>query len=313
MLGCGSIGARHARNLRSLGVDVAVHDINPARARALATEIGGEIVEDRDDAGADIAIVATPSIHHPEEAGWCLERGMHTFVEKPVAATRQGLEVAVAAAESSDRVTMVACNLRFSAGYRLLHAQLPRIGGIVSVVADFGWYLPAWRPQDDYTASYSSRRDLGGGVILDAAIHELDYVLAIAGPVTAVAGMWTASGSLGIEVEDAAGIQLRHRGGCISQIHVDYLRRTYTRSCTVVGADGTLVWNLAKGSVAATYATGERGVETSSLDLDRNVMYIEEMRHFVDAVAAGNNEVNTIPQAAATTAVALRVLDLGGV
>ena len=313
VLGCGSIGSRHARNLGALGVDVTVSDPNLERARAVAAQVGCAVATDREGVAADVAIVATPSIHHPADAGWCLERGMHTFVEKPIAATPLGLDLAVSVAASSDRVTMVACNLRFSEGYRALREQLATIGRIITVVADFGWYLPAWRPDDDYRSSYSSHRDLGGGVILDAAIHELDYVIDIAGPVTSVAGMWTASNTLGIEVEDAAGIQMRHRDGCISQIHVDYLRRTYSRSCTVVGADGTLVWNLAQGSVTTTYETHGESVVTAGLDEDRNTMYVEEMRHFLEAAASGHNEVNTIGQAAATTAVALRVLDLGGV
>jgi len=311
VLGCGSIGARHARNLVGLGVEVVVSDPNAERVDALAGEVEVDVAPDREVAAADIAIVATPSIQHPADAVWCLQRGMHTFVEKPIAATRKGLELAVAAAASSDRVTMVACNLRFSAGYRALCEWLPGIGRVVSVVADFGWYLPAWRPQDDYTASYSASREMGGGVILDAAIHELDYVMDIAGPVVATAGMWTASGSLGIAVEDAAGIQLRHQSGCISQIHVDYLRRTYTRTCTVIGAEGTLVWDLAGGSVTARHSIDDEGNSASRLDLDRNVMYVDEMRHFLAAVAAGRNEVNTIGQAAATTGIALDVLDVG--
>jgi len=311
VLGCGSIGARHTRNLVSLGVDVTVSDPRIERAEALAAEMDVAVAPATDGVEADIAIVATPSIQHPADARRCLERGMHTFVEKPIAATYEGLEVAVGAADSSSRVTMVGCNLRFSAGYRALRDLLPTLGRIVSVVADFGWYLPAWRPRDDYTASYSARRELGGGVILDAAIHELDYVIDLAGPVSSVAGMWTASGSLGIEVEDAADIQLRHRSGCISQIHADYLRRTYTRTCTLVGAEGTLVWDLARGSVTATYAVDSDGVGVSDLDLDRNTMYVDEMRHFLSAAAAGRNEVNTVGQAAATTALALRVLELG--
>lgn len=311
MLGCGSIGARHARNLVALGVEVVVSDPNAQRTDALAGDIDVDVAPDRDAAVADIAIVATPSMQHSADAIWCVQRGMHTFVEKPVAASRNGLELATAAAAASDRVTMVACNLRFSAGYRVLREQLPGIGRIVSVVADFGWYLPAWRPQSDYTASYSARREMGGGVILDAAIHELDYVTDIAGPVVGTSGMWTASGSLAITVDDAAGILLRHQSGCISQIHVDYLRRTYTRTCTVVGAEGTLVWDLAEGSVTVRHSVDEERTSVSNLDLDRNAMYVDEMRHFLAAVAAGRNEVNTIGQAAVTTGIALHVLHIG--
>jgi predicted dehydrogenase len=311
VLGCGSIGARHARNLASLGVEVIVSDPAADRARAVAGELGA-IIADRNEASADLAIVATPTVEHPADLEWSLARGMHTFVEKPLAATREGLSRAVASADASDRVTMVACNLRFTEGYRSMRSNLARIGRIISIAADFGWYLPAWRPGRDYRAGYGATRATGGGIVLDAGIHELDYVLDLAGPVSFVAGLWTASGSLGIEVEDAAEIQLRHVNGCISQIHVDYLRRAYTRTCTLVGADGTLVWDVADGTVTVTREPGEPPLEVSELDRDRNTMYVEEMRHFLKSVATGHNEVNPAPSAAATTAVALQVLEQGG-
>jgi predicted dehydrogenase len=311
VLGCGSIGARHARNLASLDVEVVVSDPAADRARAVAGELGA-IIADRHEASADIAIVATPTVQHPADLEWCLARGMHTFVEKPLAATREGLARAAASAGASDRITMVACNLRFTEGYRSMRSHLARIGRIISIVADFGWYLPAWRPGDDYRAGYAATRATGGGVVLDAGIHELDYVLDLAGPVSVVAGLWTASGSLGIEVEDAAEIQLRHANGCISHIHVDYLRRAYTRTCTLVGADGTLVWDFADGTVTVTSDPGEPPLEISELDRDRNTMYLEEMRHFLKSVATGQNDVNSAASAAATTAVALQVLEQGG-
>jgi predicted dehydrogenase len=312
VLGCGSIGARHARNLVSLNIETAVSDPDEQRARALAAEIGADVVADRDTTSVDIVVIATPTIQHPADVEWSLEHGHHTFIEKPLAATRAGLARALAAAGRSDRIAMVACNLRFSDGYRVLREHLPGAGRIISISADFGWYLPAWRPSADYSVSYSARRDLGGGVILDAAIHELDYVMDLAGPVSLVSGLWTASKSLGIEVEDDAEIQLRHENGCISRVHVDYLRRKYTRRCTLVGSDGTLVWDFAGGSVTLSCETDTDAASIAGLDGDRNAMYVREMQHFLEAVASGHGSVNDVPRAAATTAVALQVLEQGG-
>jgi predicted dehydrogenase len=311
VLGCGSIGARHARNLAALNVDVVVSDPDTDRANAVALDVGGAVAASRNDAQVDVTIIATPTIQHPTDTEWSLDRGYHVFIEKPLAATRIDLARVVAAAATVDRVTMVACNLRFSEGYQSLRANLSRVGKIVSIIADFGWYLPAWRPLEDYTAAYSARRELGGGVILDAAIHELDYVMDLAGPVTAVAGLWTASESLGIGVDDAAEIQLRHEGGCISQIHVDYLRRSYTRSCTVVGSEGTLVWNIAEGRLTVTTETNKIALAIDMLDRDRNAMYMEEMQYFLNTIASGRPVINSVAQAAATTAVALDVLERG--
>jgi predicted dehydrogenase len=311
VLGCGSIGSRHARNLAALDVEVITQDVEPDRARALAAEVGSDFVVDRDDASVDFVVVATPTVMHASDTEWCLERGHHVFIEKPVAATRDQLRHLVSAARGSDRVTMVACNLRFSEGYRALQEHLSGVGKIVSIIADFGWYLPAWKPGNDYAAGYSASRELGGGVTLDAAIHELDYVLDLAGPVTAVAGLWTASRTLGIDVEDAAEISMRHESGCISHVHVDYLRRRYTRTCTIAGTDGTLFWDFAQGSVSLVRDTDHETVAIGGLDRDRNLMYVAELRHFLDEVASGVSRVNDVARAAATTEVALQALEAG--
>jgi predicted dehydrogenase len=312
ILGCGSIGARHARNLVALDVDVVLSDPDAQRARALATEIGADVAAHRDQPSADIVIVATPTIEHPADLEWSLGRGRHAFIEKPVAATRAGLALARAAAGGSDRTAMVACNLRFAEGYDVLREHLPAVGTIVTISADFGWYLPAWRPMDDYSQGYSARRELGGGVVLDAGIHELDYVLDLAGPTASVSGLWTASRSLGIDVEDAAEIQLRHKGGCVSRIHVDYLRRRYTRRCTVVGSDGTLVWDFAQGTVIVAREVNAEPLIIEGLDRDLNAMYVREMQHFLHAVASEEGTINNVDRAAETTAVALDVLENGG-
>ena len=116
VLGCGSIGSRHARNLAALDVEVITHDIDADRARALAADVGGEFVVDRNDISVALAVVATPTVMHASDAEWCLERGLHAFIEKPVASTHEQLRHLVSAARGSDRVTMVACNLRFSEG-----------------------------------------------------------------------------------------------------------------------------------------------------------------------------------------------------
>jgi predicted dehydrogenase len=312
VLGCGSIGSRHARNLVALDVEVITQDLDPDRARELAADVGGDFVVDRNDASVDVAVVATPTAVHASDAEWCLERGLHAFIEKPVASTREQLQHLASAARGSDRVAMVACNLRFSDGYRALREHLDGVGRIVSIIADFGWYLPAWKPGNDYAAGYSASREQGGGVILDAAIHEIDYVLDLAGPAIHVDGLWTASRSLGIGVEDAAEITMRHESGCISHVHVDYLRRRYTRTCAIVGAEGTLFWDFAAGSVSLVRETDHVTFAAEGLDGDRNRMYVEEMRHFLAQVTTGIGAVNDLSRAAATTEVALQALDQGG-
>lgn len=308
VLGCGSIGLRHARNMSSLGIEVQAHDVDPARMRALAEVEGCRAIGGRDDAEVDFVVVATPTAQHVEDLEWALSRGLPAFVEKPLGATRSDLERA-RALNAATTVVMVGCNLRFTAGFRCVEDNLAGLGRLLFVQAVFGWYLPAWRPLQDYRQTYSSRRDLGGGVILDA-IHEIDYVTRLAGPVTDVVATWTNSGTLELDVEDIAELTLIHDGGVVSQIHLDYLQRTYTRSCRLVGTEGTLLWDYAAGSVELFTPGGPRTL-LKDADRDDNQMYLAELSHFITAMDTGGPTENDLGTAASTLELALTALERG--
>lgn len=309
VLGCGSIGRRHAANLSSLGVEVVVTDLDASRAEAAAALTHSEAANRDEVPDPDLVIIATPTASHVEDMQWALSRGAHVFVEKPLASTTHELEQAVSAAASApDRHVMVGCNLRFTTGFRILCHQLRSAGPLAALLVDFGWWLPAWRSGADYREQYSARRELGGGVILDA-IHEIDYVMALGGAVDVVSCHWTRTGILAGNVEDLADIVLRHKSGVQSHVHVDYLRRTYSRSCTAIAADAEVSWNFALGRVDRVASpAGCPEVIAEHLDVDRNAAYVDEMRHFIECIERNATPLNSIKEAVEVTSVALRAL-----
>ena len=310
ILGCGSIGSRHARNLIGLGVEVSVCDVDPPSAAALAQELDVAAVDRPDARRYDLVVVATPTSQHVDDLAWALERDADVFIEKPLASSREGLARARALDERSvDRVVMVGCNLRFSEGYSALAARLPAVGRPAVFLVDYGWWLPAWRPGRDYRTQYSAQRSLGGGIVFDA-IHEIDYTLELAGPATDVCSRTATSGVLEVDVEDVADIILTHRDGAHSHIHLDYLRRHPARSCTVIGTEGELTWDVPRGVVELIREPGG-SVETlaTAVDADRNLQYVAEMEHMLAAVAARGVTCNGIPRAAASVEVALAALE----
>ena len=307
VLGCGSIGRRHAGNLVTLGVEVFVHDVDDARASSVGRATGAGVV-DRDRAPrVDLVVVATPTANHVDDLDWALAREAHVFVEKPLAHSWGHLRRAVTAAASAPSChVMVGCNLRFTEGFRLFRDEVRAAGPLAVLLGDFGWWLPSWRPGSDYREQYSAVRDEGGGIVLDA-IHEIDYAMELAGPVTSVSSSCARSGILELDVEDVAEISLRHANGVHTHIHLDYLRRRYSRSCTAITPAAELRWDFASGRVERTRCAGEMTeVLAGDLDSDRNDAYIAEMRHLVTALERGEAPVNGIAEAAAVTAVALR-------
>lgn len=310
VLGCGSIGSRHARNLAALGVEVVVVDTDPVAAATLAASLGAAAVDREAAPPCELVVVATPSVSHVDDLRWALDHGSDVFVEKPVAVSRAGAaEARALAAAHPGRVVMVGCNLRFSEGYAAMVASREVAGAIAGVIAEYGWWLPAWRPTSDYRLQYSARRDLGGGIVLDA-IHELDYVLALAGPAVAVSGACGTSGILDVDVEDFADISLRHVDGALSHIHIDYLRRVYTRNCTVIGSAAQVTWDVPRRVVEVVREPGAPPqLVAAEVDSDPNAQYVDEMRHLLSCMDTRAPTCNDVDRAAATLEVALTARD----
>src|SRR5262249_50073259 len=152
---------------------------------------GIEVFGKLDDAwhdGVDVAFITAPTRLHIPLALQAAEHGCHLFVEKPLADCLEGVERFLETVKERNLVTLVGCNLRFHPGLIQVKRLLEEgaIGRVIAARVEVGQYLPDWHPQEDYRQGYSARRELGGGVILDA-IHEIDYVRWLLGEIVAVA------------------------------------------------------------------------------------------------------------------------------
>jgi len=291
-VGAGSIGSRHLRNLRALGLRrLAVCDPDPARLAAAVDGPGAAgFAEARaalDAFAPDVVLVCTPPPSHVELALAALEGGAHVFVEKPLADVLDGVDALVERARRAGRVAQVGYNLRFHPGVCALKELVDAgaVGRVLWLRSEVGQWLPDWRPGQDYRRSYSARRALGGGILLDAS-HELDYVLWLLGEPAEVACMAGRVSDLEMDVEDCATVLLRFPGGAQADVHVDCVQRGYARTCRVAGTEGTLAWDYLVPEVRL-YRAATGAWETRRYTFEPNDMYVAELRHFLDCAARG--------------------------
>jgi predicted dehydrogenase len=293
VVGCGSIGRRHARNLHALGApDVALCDLDRGRAAALAGEIGAVVVTDDLDALLDrwrphAVLVCTPPTSHLDVAARAIDAGAHVFCEKPLAASLDGVLALLERVEAHGRFLMMGMCYRFHPALRRLHQRVAggTVGRLLAAQLWGGHYLPDWHPWADYRTEYSARRALGGGVLLDS-IHAFDIVRWALGEPVEATGMLGRVSDLDIDTEDVAAAILRLEDGAIVEVHVDYLQRHRQQRIEVVGAEGTLVWDASEAGLRWRRA-GDRGWSREPIAWSVNDMYVAELCEFLDCVASG--------------------------
>src|SRR5215813_14013166 len=178
VIGTGSIGSRHCRNLASLGHAVLAWDADRGRlceAGAIPGVVTAGSLEEALTANPDAALICAPPASHAALAHRVLDAGLHLFIEKPICATQDDAVPLIEEAERRGRLLAVGFNLRFLPSLRRVKEMLDdkRVGKVLAVRAEFGSYLPDWRPGRDYRENYAVRAAEGGGILLDG-IHELD-------------------------------------------------------------------------------------------------------------------------------------------
>lgn len=281
VLGQGSIGRRHAGNLLELGHEVVAWD-------PVADVLEGTVDATSPEAAlgeADAAIIASPSSDHTSQTRLALEHDCHVLVEKPLALTAADIPPLMELADDRGLVLGVAMNLRFHPGVIAVRDAVTSgaIGRPLVARAWFGSWLPGWRPGTDYRRSYSARRDLGGGVLLDA-IHEIDYLTWILGPVATVSATVTTVSDLEIDAEDVAQMQCEFASGAQAVLSLDYLDRSYDRGCRIVGSERTVTWSWSAGRVSLT-TDGADDVVTG-VPADASATYRAEIASFLESVGA---------------------------
>jgi len=281
--GLGSIGQRHLRNLLALGVE----DILLLRTKSEPVQESPQLpvftrLEDALDRRPDAVIVSNPTAHHLDIALPAVDAGCHLFVEKPLSHTWEKVQALLDAAEARQVIGLVGFDMHFDPGLRKVRELISdgTIGHITAIQAQVGQYLPDWHPWEDYRQGVSARNATGGGVILDL-IHEIDYIRWLMGDAQEVASMNGHVSNLEIETEDTAAILLRFGNGAIGTIHLDYIQRTISRTCRVIGDEGTIFWDLLTQKVTWYLASDKAWHEFSYAGFQRNDRFLAEMQHFL--------------------------------
>jgi myo-inositol 2-dehydrogenase/D-chiro-inositol 1-dehydrogenase len=178
LLGLGRIGVFHASTLRALPVvdSLVVADLDPARARQIADEIGSEAAASLDDvlrAGVDGVVIAAASGAHPELITAAVEAGLPVFCEKPLARELPHSVAVLQRLRDSDVPVHIGYQRRFDAGFAAARSAV-RSG-------ELGWLHTLRSTTFDSSPPPPAYIATSGGMFRDCGVHDYDAVRWVTG------------------------------------------------------------------------------------------------------------------------------------
>jgi predicted dehydrogenase/nucleoside-diphosphate-sugar epimerase len=195
---------------------VALVDRDRARAQALADAYGlsGVATDTVGITRADVdgVVLATPPAHHAPATLELIARGLHVFVEKPMATRLEDAEAMVAAAARQQVALSVGLYRRLLPVTRLLRGLLEGelLGRPVSVDieegGEYSWELA--------TLTVLTREGGGGGVLIDLGSHLLDQLCFLL-PGTVALKRYADNARGGVETDCEIDLELSTRWGLV--------------------------------------------------------------------------------------------------
>lgn len=222
VIGAGNIGKIQAEAIRHIPAArlAVVCNRGEAAGRALAENHGATWVADfheavtRDD--VDVVTVCTPSGTHAEIAIAAAGAGKHLLVEKPIDITLPRIDQLLAAVQQAGVVLACVFPLRFAQGVHKAKAAVDagRLGRLTLADVYVKWY----RPQTYYNGNWRGTWAIdGGGALMNQAIHNIDLMQWLAGPVASVMAR-TATLAHTMQTEDTAAAVLTFENGALGVI-----------------------------------------------------------------------------------------------
>jgi predicted dehydrogenase len=319
IIGFGSIGRRHFRNLRALGEnDILFY--RTANSTLPGDEIAGYPVErDLDSALAhkpDGVIVANPTALHLDAAIPAAWQGCHILLEKPISHTRERIPELVRAVKEQGSKILVGYQFRYHPNLLQIKQLLADqyIGRPLSFRSHWGEYLPDWHPWEDYRQSYSAREDLGGGVILTLC-HNFDYLRWLFGEGDVLWSILGYDSDLEIEAEDTAEIGLEFGDRIIGSLHLNYTQIPPRHTLEIVGTRGSISWDYHQNTVQAhrKMCSGELESQLFSCPdgFNRNDLFLDEMAHFLEVINGQAEPICSLNDGISALELALHAGEIG--
>jgi predicted dehydrogenase len=289
IVGSGSVGKRHARNLASLGCRISCVDPREERRKELAAEtpvIGSyPTIEDAlSIGGLDGVVVGSPTAFHPAQTISALEAGLPVLLEKPVAKTAAEAHAMREAERRTGVPVLLGYTWRWWPPLARVRALLgdSAVGTLRHVQFHMSAHLADWHPWEPYQEFFMASAAQGGGALLDES-HWIDLMIWLFGMPAELSGRVEKISDLNIETDDNVDALAVYPDGLRVSLHLDLYGRPHEKYIRFIGEGGTLLWSADPNRLAIGRQSAHVW-EAENFTFERNDMFMAVAREYLDVV-----------------------------
>jgi UDP-N-acetyl-2-amino-2-deoxyglucuronate dehydrogenase len=300
IIGTGAISSKHASAYRNIGFEIVACTNNTAsKGQEFAGAHGAEYVATVEELCSHpkvdyVDLCTFPNFRLPvlELCAWS---GKHLLVQKPMAIDLVTAQKMISVAAGAGIQLGVVSQHRFDDSTLFLKRaiQQGRLGRILQADAYIKWYRSAEYYSRPIKGSWVVE---GGGALINQAIHQVDLLLHLIGPVTRVFGEWQLGALHHIESEDVVNAVLRYAGEATGVIQAstafwpgssERIEIHGTRGSAIVTGDKLTTWDV-KDDVGEAPPIAELGASGASDPMAISVVPFErQFLNFADACQQG--------------------------
>jgi predicted dehydrogenase len=308
IVGSGSAGKRHARNLHSLGCALSCMDprqdrLDEIRAEGINLKAVYISLEDAFASGNnfDAVVVASPPSFHVEQSIYALQRDVPVLLEKPVSPDLSGALKLQTAVRDTGVPLLLGYTWRWWPPLLKVKQLLERqtVGKLQFVKFTMAAHLADWHPWEHYQDFFMASRTLGGGAILDES-HWLDLLIWFFGMPSKLFAKIEKISDLEIETDDNVDMLVFYDNGLRVNLHLDLYARPHEKCIKFVGENGTLIWEPNSIKIGKEMAP-DWNIE--EFNYDRNDMFVGVAEEFLKINAGSETQTCNIDDG-------IRVLEL---
>lgn len=257
ILGTGAIADKHAQAYRNIGFELAACGNRSAeRGKAFAERWGTQYVGDWKALcsypGLDFVDMCTFPDFRLEPVELCASLKRHVQVQKPMAISLETARRMIDMAAAAGIQLGVVSQHRFDDATLFLKRALAagRLGKLLQADAYVKWYR-----SDAYYArpGKGAWNVEGGGALINQAIHQIDLLLHLAGPVKTIGAMWQLGARHKIESEDVINALLRYESGATGVVqaatafwpgYTERVELSGTKGTAIISGDRLASWDV---------------------------------------------------------------------